>query len=113
MSEELLNKQSLNDVKESRRARLMPSMVVVLEQMARGAIHMVQFAASYVVMLLVMYSNGMFCTSVVGYGSGTCVFRFADWWWLFRLYYFVDFGGYVCGVYDVYEGYDRIKGIWG
>lgn len=29
-----------------------------VEQLARGAVHMVQFAISYCVMLLVMYSNG-------------------------------------------------------
>ena len=31
---------------------------VVLEQTARGAIHMAQFAVSYCIMLLFMYSNG-------------------------------------------------------
>lgn len=33
---------------------------VLLEQSIRGLVHMVQFAASYVVMLLVMYTNGRF-----------------------------------------------------
>ena len=37
-----------------------PSLGVVLEQVARGGIHMLQFGVSYVVMLLVMYSNGTF-----------------------------------------------------
>jgi len=31
---------------------------VALEQMVRGVVHMLQFGISYVVMLLVMYSNG-------------------------------------------------------
>ena len=35
------------------------TIVVVLEQCVRGLIHMVQFAVSYCIMLLFMYSNGM------------------------------------------------------
>jgi copper transporter 1 len=33
---------------------------VTLEQCARGVIHMVQFAVSYCIMLLFMYSNGTY-----------------------------------------------------
>jgi len=33
---------------------------VMLEQCARGVIHMVQFAVSYCIMLLFMYSNGTY-----------------------------------------------------
>lgn len=46
---------------------LLPPMVVVLEQLARGVIHMVQFAASYCVMLLVMYTNGMYIKMIRNY----------------------------------------------
>jgi copper transporter 1 len=33
---------------------------IVLEQILRGLIHVVQFSVSYCIMLLFMYSNGMY-----------------------------------------------------
>lgn len=34
---------------------------IMLEQFVRGMIHMVQFAISYCIMLMFMYSNGTYC----------------------------------------------------
>jgi copper transporter 1 len=45
--------------------------VVVLEQLLRGLIHTVQFAVSYCIMLLFMYSNGDLPSTL--FPSGVCV----------------------------------------
>ncbi|KAL2068822.1 hypothetical protein VTL71DRAFT_15160 [Oculimacula yallundae] len=49
------------DLKQRRQKVLL----VVLEQLLRGAIHAVQFAASYCIMLLFMYSNGYIIISIL------------------------------------------------
>jgi copper transporter 1 len=55
MEEKLLAKEE--NVAGSRRERML---VVVLEQGARGLLHVLQFAVSYCIMLLFMYSNGTY-----------------------------------------------------
>lgn len=40
-------------------------MVIVIEQILRGLIHMVQFSVSYCIMLMFMYSNGYIIGSII------------------------------------------------
>jgi len=51
--------------RESLMSKLKARTPVVLEQLLRGFIHTVQFAVSYCIMLLFMYSNGKFFFQLV------------------------------------------------
>ncbi|KUJ23199.1 Ctr-domain-containing protein [Mollisia scopiformis] len=63
MEEKLLDKGGEGgDLRKERKERLV---VVMLEQILRGLIHMVQFSVSYCIMLLFMYSNGYIITSII------------------------------------------------
>lgn len=59
MEEKLLGKGAVDD-RPSGAVKIWKGipMVVMLEQMARGAIHVAQFSVSNYIMLLFMYSNG-------------------------------------------------------
>ncbi|PVH88780.1 Ctr copper transporter [Cadophora sp. DSE1049] len=57
--EKLLDKGT--NVEQTRKKKV----VVVLEQLLRGLIHVVQFSVSYCIMLLFMYSNGYIIISIL------------------------------------------------
>jgi len=57
--EKLLDKGTVEQTRQKK-------VVVVLEQLLRGLIHVVQFSVSYCIMLLFMYSNGTYpCISLL------------------------------------------------
>ncbi|KAG4444484.1 hypothetical protein IFR05_000075 [Cadophora sp. M221] len=67
--EKLLDKGT--DAEQLKRKRV----VVVLEQLLRGMIHVLQFSVSYCIMLLFMYSNGYIIISIlVGALAGFALF---------------------------------------
>jgi solute carrier family 31 (copper transporter), member 1 len=78
--------------------------VVVLEQSARGLLHVLQFSVSYCIMLLFMYSNGMYSlTNALGKSEKLMICR---------VYYHFDsvWGfGWVCAFY---EGYFVFEERW-
>jgi len=56
--EKLLDKGTVEQTRQKK-------VVVVLEQLLRGLIHVVQFSVSYCIMLLFMYSNGYIIISIL------------------------------------------------
>ncbi|KAH6679246.1 Ctr copper transporter family-domain-containing protein [Halenospora varia] len=59
MEQKLLGKERGSPLHKKR------AIVVALEQIARGALHTVQFSVSYCIMLLFMYSNGYIIISIL------------------------------------------------
>lgn len=95
MEEKLLDKGTGVEASKGTAGKERP--VVVMEQVLRGLVHMVQFSVSYCIMLLFMYSNGMTPSvdacegKVVLTGDRLC----------YRIYCIWGFGG-VCVVYERY-----------
>lgn len=72
---------------------------VVIEQVARGLVHTMQFGISYCVMLLVMYSNGeSLCSPTYGISE--------YWSTAVRLRYYLDSARSLGGICFVLEGYN-------
>jgi copper transporter 1 len=63
MEEKLLDKGTGVGASASPGVKERP-VVVMMEQILRGLIHMIQFLISYCIMLLFMYSNGMYFSSL-------------------------------------------------
>jgi copper transporter 1 len=73
------------------------TMNVMLEQGARGVIHMVQFGVSYCIMLLFMYSNGTYLSLTSAFVSGInkrCR--------LYHYFYFAWGASWICTIHSRY-----------
>jgi len=98
MEQKLLEKENVGG---NRRERML---VVVLEQGARGLLHVIQFSVSYCIMLLFMYSNGMYHGLENTHSLGLKLTRYCrvhnnfDSLWCF---------GWIC---DVHERYPELEG---
>lgn len=70
MEEKLLQPDHEEAYAAAKRRKLMAkvNVAVVLQQLARGTVHTLQFAVSYCIMLLFMYSNGVYSFLEVRFG---------------------------------------------
>jgi hypothetical protein len=80
---------------------------IVLEQILKGLIHVVQFSASYCIMLLFMYSNGTYSIIEPGFGHELRAY------WIYHHFYSTRSSSRGFSLYERYTSFSRKQvGFW-